>query len=136
MEAGPACCLGGRNHILQTGENFNGYLLESTLRLPNAKRYGTRIENVDRTPNLLWGKQPEPAAFDESVLARIQAYSIGYDHDFPIIPQLSTALGAQVTLYQKPGFLTPIYGDHPAGFIVFLRIRPVGSMHMHPLTDQ
>jgi len=121
----------GRNHILQGGENFNGYLLESTPRFAKREAVWTRIENVDRTTELLLGKQPEPAAFDETFLARIQAYSLGYDHDFPLVPRLSTALGAQVTLYQKPGFLTPIYGDHPAGFIVFLRIRPVGSMHMH-----
>ncbi len=123
--------LWGRNHILQSGENFNGYLLESTLRFAKREAVWTRIENVDRTTELLLGKQPEPAAFDETFLARIQAYSVGYDHDFPLVPRLSTALGAQVTLYGKPGFLTPLYGDRPAGFIVFLRIRPVGSMHMH-----
>jgi hypothetical protein len=123
--------LWGRNHILQNGENFNGYLLESTLRFAKRNAVWTRLENVDRTTELLLGTNPEPANFDETFLARIQAYSFGYDHDFPVIPQLSTALGAQVTFYQKPGFLTPIYGEHPAGVIVFLRIRPVGSMHMH-----
>jgi len=39
------------------------------------------------------------------------------------IPYISTALGAQVTLYQKPGFLAPAYGEHPAGLTVFLRLR-------------
>jgi hypothetical protein len=123
--------LWGRNHVLQSGENFNGYLLESTLHFTKSNAVWGRVENVDRTTELLLGKQPEPAGFYETFLARVQAYSVGYDHDFPIIPQLSTALGAQLTFYQKPGFLTPIYGDHPAGVIIFLRIRPVGSMHMH-----
>jgi hypothetical protein len=122
--------LWGSNHNLQSSENTNGYLLESTLRARHNAVWG-RIENVDRTTELLLGKQPEPAGFDETFLARVQAYSVGYDHEFPIIPQLSTALGAQITFYNKPGFLTPIYGEHPAGVIVFLRVRPVGSMHMH-----
>jgi hypothetical protein len=123
--------LWGRNHILQSGENFNGYLLESTLRFVRRNAVWSRIENVDRTTELLLGKRPEPAGFDETFLARVQAYSLGYDREFPIIPQLSTALGAQVTFYHKPGFLTPIYGEHPAGVIVFVRVRPVSSMHMH-----
>ncbi len=41
-----------------------------------------RIENVDRTNELLLGKQPEPPGFDEEFLARIQAYTAGYDRDF------------------------------------------------------
>jgi hypothetical protein len=89
------------------------------------------VENVDRTTELLLGKQPEPAGFDEQFLARIQAYTAGYDREIPMVRGLSTALGAQVTFYGKPDFLTPIYGRHPAGVIVFVRIRPTGNMHSH-----
>ncbi|HWF04136.1 MAG TPA: hypothetical protein VHA06_10635 [Candidatus Angelobacter sp.] len=121
----------GRNHSLETGENFNGYLAESTLQFSHRDRVWTRIENVDRTSELLLGKQAEPAGFDETFLARIQAYTAGYDHDFPLIPGLSTALGGQVTFYGKPDFLTPIYGEHPVGAILFIRIRPKGNMHTH-----
>jgi hypothetical protein len=90
-----------------------------------------RIENVDRTSELLLGKQAEPLGFEENFLARIQAYTVGYDHDFPLIPGLSTALGGQVTFYGKPDFLTPLYGQHPAGAILFIRVRPTGSAHSH-----
>jgi hypothetical protein len=121
----------GRNHFLSTGENFNGYLAESTLRFAGNERVWTRIENVDRTNELLLGKQPEPPGFEERFLARVQAYTIGYDHDFHSIPGMATALGGQVTLYSKPGFLTPIYGRHPSGVIVFVRFRPRESMHGH-----
>jgi hypothetical protein len=123
--------LWGRNHVLNTGENFNGYLAESTLQFANNERVWTRIENVDRTNELLLGRQPEPPGFEERFLARVQAYTIGYDHDFHFIPGIATALGGQVTLYSKPGFLTPIYGRHPSGAIVFVRFRPTGSMHAH-----
>jgi hypothetical protein len=121
----------GRNHSLETEENFNGYLAESTLQFSQRDRIWTRIENVDRTSELLLGKQAEPAGFNETFLARIQAYTAGYDHDFPLIPGLTTALGGQVTFYGKPDFLTPIYGEHPVGAILFIRIRPKGNMHTH-----
>jgi hypothetical protein len=121
----------GRNRVLQTGQVFNGYLAESTLQFAANNHVWGRIENVDRTNELLLGKQPEPPGFDEEFLARIQAYTAGYDRDFRLIPGLATALGGQVTLYGKPAFLNPIYGQHPAGVILFVRIRPVGNAHNH-----
>jgi hypothetical protein len=123
--------LWGRNRVLQTGEVFNGYLAESTLQFAQSNHVWGRIENVDRTSELLLGKQPEPPGFEETFLARIQAYTIGYDREFPLIPGLSTALGGQVTFYDKPDFLTPLYGRHPAGAILFIRVRPTGSAHSH-----
>jgi hypothetical protein len=116
--------LWGRNRTLQNGQITNGYLAESTLRFAERNHLWTRIENVDRTSELLLGKQSEPPGFDERFLARIQAYTAGYDRDFPMVPGLSTALGAQVTFYGKPDFLTPIYGQHPVGVILFIRVRP------------
>lgn len=123
--------LWGRNRVLQSGQVFNGYLAESTLQFAERNRVWGRIENVDRTSELLLGKQPEPPGFDEALLARIQAYTVGYDRDFPLIPGLSTALGGQVTLYDKPEFLTTLYGQRPAGAIFFIRVRPKGEAHLH-----
>src|SRR5215813_11866570 len=105
----------GRNHSLSTNENSNSYLAESTVRFFGRNNIWGRIENVDRTTELLLNRHSEPPGFDESFLARIQAYTLGYDREFNFVPYISTALGAQVTLYQKPGFLTPAYGEHPAG---------------------
>lgn len=115
--------LWGRNHSLSNGENFNGYLAESTLHFANRNSVWTRIENVDRTTELLLNRHPEPPGFDEKFLARVQAYTFGYDREFRLVPYLKTALGGQVTLYSKPAFLTPLYGSHPAGVILILRIR-------------
>lgn len=123
--------LWGRNRVIQTGQVFNGYLAESTYQFAERNRVWGRVENVDRTTELLLGKQAEPAGFDEQFLARIQAYTVGYDHEVPLVRGLSTALGGQVTFYGKPDFLTPIYGRHPAGVIVFVRIRPTGNTHTH-----
>jgi hypothetical protein len=121
--------LWGRNHVLPSGENFNSYLVESTLHFAMRERIWGRIENVDRTNELLLAGQPEPPGFDERFLTRVQAYTIGYDHDFHFIPGLATAFGGQVTFYGKPAFLDPIYGQHPVGAILFVRLRPTGSVH-------
>ena len=123
--------LWGRNRVLQSGQIANGYLAESTLQFAEDNHMWTRIESADRSSELLLGKQAEPPGFNEQFLARIQAYTAGYDRDFPMIPGLSTALGAQVTFYGKPNFLTPIYGQHPLGVILFLRVRPKGNAHSH-----
>jgi hypothetical protein len=123
--------LWGRNHELSSGENFNSYLAESTLRFAGNEAVWGRIENVDRTNELLLNGQPEPPGFQERFLARVQAYTAGYDHEFHFIPGLATALGGQVTFYGKPAFLTPVYGRHPVSAVVFMRFRPTGNAHAH-----
>jgi hypothetical protein len=123
--------LWGRNRVLQSGQIANGYLAESTLQFVEHNHVWARIESADRSSELLLGKQAEPVGFDERFLARIQAYTAGYDHDFSPFSWLSTALGAQVTFYGKPDFLTPIYGQHPVGVILFMRVRPTGNAHSH-----
>jgi hypothetical protein len=123
--------LWGRNRVLQSGQIANGYLAESTLQFAEHNHVWTRIESADRSNELLLGKHVEPPGFDEQFLARIQAYTAGYDRDFPLVPGLSTAIGTQVTFYGKPHFLTPIYGQHPLGVILFVRVRPTASAHSH-----
>src|SRR5215510_2889683 len=72
---------------------------------------------------LLLNGHPEPRGFEDSFLARVQAYTIGYDRELRFVSHLSTAVGGQVTLYNKPQFLTPLYGAHPAGVVLFVRVR-------------
>jgi hypothetical protein len=119
----------GRNRVLQTGLVWNGYLLESTVRFAERNYVWTRIENVDRTNELLLKDQFQPPDFQESVIGRVQAYTAGYDRDILHIPHLETALGAQVTLYTTPERLVPLYGSHPVGVVVFMRVRPVSKQH-------
>lgn len=115
----------GRNLTLPGGEVYNSYLAESTLRFKRRNFAWTRIENVDRTNELLNGENPLPPGFEEHFLARIQAYSFGYDREFQVIPHIASALGGQVTLYEKPTSLDSMYGDHPTGVLLFVRFRPV-----------
>lgn len=113
----------GRNRTLPAGEKFNGYLLESTLHLGQNAVWG-RVENVDRTNELLLGDNLEPPGFNEHFLGRVQAYTAGYDRSFKFIPYVDTAFGGQLTVYSHPASLTPVYGAHPVGAAVFLRLRP------------
>jgi hypothetical protein len=113
----------GRNRSLLDGNTGNGYLLESTLNFLKRNYVWTRIENADRTNELLLGENPEPPGFEERYLARVQAYTAGYDREVGNLPHLSTALGAQVTWYGVPEALRPDYGGHPVGVVLFLRLR-------------
>jgi hypothetical protein len=114
----------GRTRSLTDNSKFNSYTLESTLRFLSDNHAWTRIENAERSNELLLGENPLPPNFVEQPIGRVQAYTIGYDHDFDFIPRLSSALGAQVTVYGAPESLKPIYGSHPAGVAVFIRLRP------------
>ena len=120
--------LWGRNHSLETGLNWNGYLAESTLRFADRNNVWTRIENVDRTNELLFRNVPVPPTLHETIIGRVQAYTFGFDHDFTI-PHLAIAPGAQLTVYSTPDALQAQYGSHPVGATIFLRFRPVGRQH-------
>ena len=117
----------GRNRTSPDAEIFNSYLAESTARFAYHNYAWTRIENVDRTNELLLGENPIPPGFQERFLARIQAYTFGYDHEWNFIRHLSTAFGGQYTLYTAPASLDPIYGSHPMGVLTFLRFRAIPS---------
>lgn len=115
--------LWGRNQSLLDGNVGNGFLAESTLKFLSRNSAWTRIENVDRTNQLLLGEKPLPPGFTERYFTRVQAYTAGYDREIGHIPHLSTAIGGQVTWYGVPGALRPTYGAHPVGGLVFLRFR-------------
>ncbi len=119
--------LWGRNRSLDSGLVWNGYLAESTLRFAERNYLWGRIENVDRTSELLLKDRVEPPTFQESIIGRVQAYTAGYERDVDLFPHLATGIGAQFTLYSTPGPLVSEYGSHPVGAVVFVRVRPFGK---------
>ena len=119
--------LWGRTRSIQDNSIFNSYLLESTVRFRTRNSLWTRVENADRSNELVSGGNPLRPGFRESVIGRVQAYCFGYDRDFHIVSHLGSALGAQFTTYGVPGALQPIYGSRPLGFAVFARLRPVSA---------
>jgi hypothetical protein len=116
--------LWGRNINLPANLVWNSYLAESTLRFKDRNYIWGRFENVDRTNELLLDGNPEPPGFSEGIVGRVQAYTLGYSREFNVIPYVSTSLGAQVNWYGVPEVLKPIYGSHPVGGMIYLRLRP------------
>ena len=109
----------GRNHTIGTGVDANGYLLEAEARLRERQSMWTRIENADRTTDLLGAAAPP----EENVVGRVQAYTGGYAHRVWHNDWSALELGAQVTLYDAPPRLIPLYGAHPVGVAGVLHWR-------------
>ncbi|NDQ55830.1 MAG: hypothetical protein GZ088_02010 [Acidipila sp.] len=116
--------LWGRTRSLQDSSVFNSYLLESAVRFRVRNYAWTRMENAERSSELLLGEKPLPPNFKESPIGRVQAFTFGYDHDFDVIPHLASAIGLQFTAYGVADSLKPIYGSHPSGVAFFVRLRP------------
>jgi hypothetical protein len=116
--------LWGRTRSLEDNSIFNSYLFESSVRFYTRNDAWTRIENADRSNLLILGENPLPPGFVEKPIGHVQAYTFGYDRDFDLIPDLASAIGAQFTTYGVPDILQQIYGSHPFGVAVFVRLRP------------
>jgi hypothetical protein len=114
-----ALALWGRNHTVASPTNANAYLFEATAHLWNRHSVWTRIENVDRTTDLLGAEAPP----EETVIGRVQAYTGGYAHHLYSNGWSTYELGAQATLYETPTPLRALYGDHPAGVAAVLNIH-------------
>jgi len=115
--------LWGRNQSLFDGNVGNSYLLESTLSFVRRNYAWTRIENVDRTNELLLGGTALPNGFVERYFTRVQAFTLGYDREVGRMRHVSMAIGGQITLYGVPQVLESNYGSHPIGVIAFARVR-------------
>jgi hypothetical protein len=119
--------LWGRTRSIQDGSIFNSYLFESTLRF-RTRNYGwTRIENADRSNELITSSSALASNTGEKSIGRVQAYTFGYARDFDLFPHVASALGAQITTYGVPVTLQPAYGSHPVGGVMFLRFRPISA---------
>ena len=116
--------LWGRTSSPRGHSIFNSYLLESTVQFAARNYVWTRVEDATRSNELIFGEQVPPPGFEEQPIGRVQAYTFGYNRDFDFVPRLASALGAQFTAYGVADALKPIYGSHPLGVVVFVRLRP------------
>jgi hypothetical protein len=116
--------LWGRTRSLQDNSIFDCYVFESTARFRIRNHAWTRIESAERSNELLIGEHPLPPGFREQPIGQVQAYTFGYDRDIDLVPHLASAIGAQFTTYGVPERLKPIYGAHPVGVALFVRLRP------------
>ena len=114
----------GRTRSIPDSHKENSYLFESTVNFDRVNYAWTRLENAGRTTELLIGEHLPPRGFAEEPLTQVQAYTFGYDREIPLLPHVSSAIGAQVTAYGVGRPLQPIYGTDPLGVAIFLRLRP------------
>ena len=114
-----AIAVWGRNHTIASAEKANGYLAEATLTMDRKQSLWTRIEDADRTSDLLGAAAPT----SESVLGRVQAYTGGFAHRVTAWPSGAAELGAQFTGYRPPAAFAPLYGHDPWGLAVFLKFQ-------------
>jgi len=114
----------GRTKSRSDNSIFNSFTFESTLRFLTLNHAWTRIENADRSDELLLGGNTTPFSLPERPIGRVQAYTLGYDRDFNLTPHMATAVGAQVTLYGVGEDLRSVYGSNPVGAVIFIRLRP------------
>jgi hypothetical protein len=119
--------LWGRTRSLADSAIFNSYVFETTARFLMWNFAWTRIESAERSNELVLGEKPIPTGFREEPIGRVQAYTFGYDRDFDVIPHVATAIGAQFTTYGPPTTLQPIYGAHPFGVALFVRLRSISG---------
>ena len=114
-----ATAVWGRNHTIGTAVNENSYLVEGALSLRARQTVWMRIENADRTTDLLAANAPP----EETVIGRVQAYTGGYAHRIWHNSWSSTELGAQGTAYGVPPSLVALYSQHPFGVAAVLHWR-------------
>jgi hypothetical protein len=108
------------------GQIYNSYLAESTLRLGRNWIWG-RIENADRDSTLLYEESPLVLLVDEQRYGRVQAFTAGYERQLVSSTRwLRPGLGAQMTVYRATPAFAPVFGEHPYGVQVFLKVR-IGS---------
>jgi hypothetical protein len=90
------------------GRSTSSYLAESVARF--GRNYITgRAEIVDK---------------DElAIPARVRTFTAGCSRDVFEVASLSGAVGANVTLYDVPRDLEPLYGSSPRAIYLFLRVR-------------
>jgi hypothetical protein len=111
--------LWGQTKASNTGALENSYLAESLLQFHRRNYAWTRMEVAARTNELL----ELPSNIPEIPIGHVQAYTVGYDRDFRVLPHLMAAPGAQFTVYRAPDSLAPTYERDPFGAVAFVRFR-------------
>lgn len=115
----------GRNREYH-GDPFtrNGYVLESTVNFMTKNYAYTRLELVDKNDLLTHDEAHDLGFRVDHPNFRIGAFTFGYIRDFWKNDKLTFGIGGDVTFFNKPDVLNPVYGNQPKGYKAFIRIRP------------
>ncbi|HEY2843233.1 MAG TPA: hypothetical protein VGJ09_06270 [Bryobacteraceae bacterium] len=109
-EAWSSSFIWGRNHKLATSQDTNAWLMETLFPVTGKDFLTGRFEVADKDEIL-------PQAF------RVKAFTGGYTRDIMTKSNIETGVGGNVTGYAIPAAVQPVYGQHPWGVSVFLRVR-------------
>jgi hypothetical protein len=105
----------------------NSLLAEAAWQKTRLDQIYGRFEWVEKDEALLDTKalpsQPSP-------LADVYALTAGYLRDVDLLKDVTTGIGGDLTVYEFPESLKPVYGDYPVSFHVFVRMR-WGNAHGH-----
>jgi hypothetical protein len=105
----------GRNYD-RPGNTLDALLVESAMNLGRHTVFG-RAENVQKDELF---EAPGPLA---GRVFRVSELTLGYVYDLPVAKHLALGLGVAGTLDVVPSALKPAYGDNPAGYMPFLRLK-------------
>jgi len=108
-----ASLIWGHNH--RSDHDTDGVVLETKLRLTGTSHVTGRFEVVDKDEIL-----------GHEVL-QVKALTLGYTKDVWRASGIVGSVGGNVTLYDVPGELKPLYGNRPRGFYAFVRVRSAGG---------
>jgi hypothetical protein len=109
----------GQNRKSIVDRVLNSYVLETVYQFKEKNYLSGRFETVNKDELEI----PPP----ESVY-RITSFTAGYTRDVKLIPWVLTGIGGNVTVFNVSQKVHSVYGDNPAGFFLFLRIR---QKHTH-----
>ncbi|MHB9109654.1 MAG: hypothetical protein ACYDCO_21600 [Armatimonadota bacterium] len=108
----------GRNR--SGGENFDSYLLEGQLKQDGGWTPFLRYEYIRKNAEEL----VLPETFDPEDRFNLQQVTLGIVRDLPSKGDYQWGIGAQGIISLLPEELTPVYGDNPTGWVIFLRVHP------------
>ena len=107
----------------------NSFLAEAAWQKTRLDQLYGRLEWVEKDQELLATKA-FPEDEDAHQLADVYAFTAGYLRDIDLIRGVTTGLGGDLTVYEFPESLEPVYGNYPISFHLFLRLR-WGEEHGH-----
>ena len=107
-----------------------GHMLEWTWKFGGKNFLYGRVEKVDRDLYELVNKKQRPQGVPHDRVS-VEAATLGFVRDLPILSDTETGLGADFTFYRFPASLDPVYGSRPVSFHGFVRVRfgSHGGMH-------
>jgi hypothetical protein len=113
------------------GESLDGVLLESAWWSGGPHTIVGRAELVEKDELIDTGAADSPLADSHF---RVGKLSLAYVHELAQRRGIRLSLGALAALHHLPAELEPVYGSHPASFMIFVRLdpRPGGGVASKP----